>query len=96
MDKGGADKAASFREWLRASLKQQGSPELASFIAALDQIDLTAPRRPRKPRLSHAAMDDLDNAKAEISAVAPLDAITDLDWSQVFTGGGSIQYSPMV
>jgi quercetin dioxygenase-like cupin family protein len=29
-----------------------------------------------------------DKATAKISAAAPLDAIADLDWSQVFTGGG--------
>jgi len=60
VDKGGTDKAAAFRAWLGASSKQQHSLELAPFTAALDQIDLPAPRRPRKPRLSHAAMGDLD------------------------------------
>ncbi|MDG2405874.1 MAG: hypothetical protein P8M25_13260 [Paracoccaceae bacterium] len=59
VDKGGADKAASFHAWLGASLKQQSAPELAPFIATLDQIGLTAPRRPCKPKLNHAAMDDL-------------------------------------
>ena len=78
MDKGGADKATNLRPWLSASLKQQRSPELAPVTAALYQIDLTAPRRPRKPRLSHAAMGDLDQATAKISAAAPLDAIVDL------------------
>ena len=88
MVKGGADKAAAFRAWLSASLKQKHSLELAPFTAALDQIDLPAPRRPRKPRLSHAAMGDLNQATPKILVAAPLDAIADLDWSQVFTGGG--------
>jgi quercetin dioxygenase-like cupin family protein len=62
--------------------------EVTQFSAALEQIDLTAEKRPRKPLLIHPAMDHLEALVDQAWDPRFAAAAKDLDWSQVYSGGG--------
>lgn len=80
--------ALLFRDALIAALGAVGDRELVPFVAAIEAIDIAAPRRSAAPRLTHPAMSYLSEAAASL-ADARFAASTDaLDWGQVFEGGG--------
>ncbi|MAI59101.1 MAG: hypothetical protein CML56_09040 [Rhodobacteraceae bacterium] len=64
------------------------NPELKSFLDALSAIDFNAALRPKKPVFKHATMTYLDRAVKQAFDLRFGKAARDLDWSQVYDGGG--------
>ena len=62
--------------------------ELRPFLDALDGIDLGAATRPKKPILKHPTMSYLSEVTKKAFDPRFARAARDLDWSQVYAGGG--------
>ena len=62
--------------------------ELGPFLDALEGIDLSAATRPQKPVFEHSSMNYLDQVTKQAFDPRFAQAARDLDWSQVYSGGG--------
>jgi mannose-6-phosphate isomerase-like protein (cupin superfamily) len=92
--------ADTARQYLQAftqdlAKRAQDDPALLPFVAELNKVDTTSLQREPLPRLDHPAMKMLDRAveRAEADeALLPIarKAAHELNWSQVYAGGGDI------
>lgn len=81
------DELITYHEALIADLAGRADPDLAPFIAALKRIEMGGLQRGPRPTLDHPAMAQLERTLANVDPTVAA-AARELDWSQVFAGGG--------
>ena len=77
-----------FCEAMLEAFAQHNDDRLKLFSDALSGVNFSAAKRPKKRKLEHQTMRYLNGLKSEVFDSRFARAAVDLDWSQIYEGGG--------